>query len=240
MKRLVYLVGMITMVLFVTGLLYYKTHNPGFNPLAGPEEAILTDFRNNTSSCPTIDFEKLIKVIEEFPAQAMSEPFEKLTSEAGLSIFDSEDGNIRLYACEYPFIGTMGEYGSLVEYKCGDEFKFIKHLPSDEEPWGMPTALYTLGNNKYILCQYARESSMTATIKAIAFQLTDNGLEEFASFSAEDNSSSRVFWPGEEVEWDYTEFNDSEKVFSFAGNPITGAKCKYKWDGEHFIPLGVE
>ena len=141
----------------------------------------------------TFDFERFVEQVSSSPEKAMNETF----TELGLFVFDSDDGNVRVYGYEYPFVGTMGEYGTLIQYRWGDQIRLEKHLPSDAEPWGMPTALYTLGDGKYILCQYARCSSMSATITTTVFELGENGLVELTSLTTEDNTSARVFWPGE-------------------------------------------
>lgn len=176
-------------------------------------------------SSRTFDFDRFVEHVSATSERLMTETI----TEPGLFVFDSDDGNVRVYGYEYPFVGTIGEYGTLILYRWGNQIKLEKHLPTDAELWGMPTAVYTLGDGKYIICQYARRSSIAATITATVYELSENGLVELTSLTTEDNTSSRVFWPGEAEAWNYTDYDREGTIFSFKEDTNSGKIRKYHW-----------
>lgn len=168
-----------------------------------------------------------------------------------MTILKSDDGNVTVYGWERPHNGTMGSYGSRVEYKWKGKTLTQESLPNGAEEALMPTKLYTLGSGKYILYQYFREWSSQGYIEAAAYELTSNGLIPAALFETPDSLSCCINvefnipdWyfragKGEGYDWLY-HFDKRKKVLyhpsSSDYNNFSDRYIPYKWNGKVMVP----
>lgn len=73
-----------------------------------------------------------------------------------ITVLESDDGRIRISGWEAPHDGTMGVYGSRIEYKWKGKDLTQDGTVNGTEESMMPMKLYTLDDGKYILYQYFR------------------------------------------------------------------------------------
>ncbi len=246
MKKQLYLFFIILLVLFVTLIVLYKQGTTE----ESAQEGILASLWSNVEEDRIMDFEAFSEVVKANSEMSMTTSFDKQVSENGLYVLDSKDGKLRIYGCEYPSRGTMGVYGTLVQYRWEGEIRFHENYPTIDDCPNMPVALYTLEDGKYLLVEYSRESSYSSFYLVTAIELCESGLLEFQAFEIDgelkseiyvcDNSASRVFWPGNAQRWDNTSFDEGSGILSVVEDTIEGTICEYQWSGKTMVPLRIE
>lgn len=247
MKRQLYLFFIVLLVLFVALFVLYKQ---GRMSEESADEGNFASVWSQVDEDKVMDFKAFFEVVKANPEMSMTTSFERLVSESGLQVLDSKDGQLRIYGCEYPFQGTMGVYGTIVQYRWEGEIRFHERFPTIDDVPCMPVALYTLEDGKYLLVEYSREAGFSSFYMVTAFELCEFGLVAFPVFKIDGNldseifvndyTESRVFWPGNTREWDNTSFDEDARILSVVEDTIEGTICEYQWNGEKMVPLRKE
>lgn len=168
-----------------------------------------------------------------------------------ITVLESDDGLVRVLGWEEPHDGTMGVYGSRIEYKWnGKSLTQEGTLSGAGEPM-MPMKLYTLGDGKYILYQYFREWSSQGYIEATALELTAEGLMPVKLFEKGnglvDNINMEYNTPdwyfrtndGGGYDWLYYYDKASQTLYhpaSPSGNFLSDRYIPYIWNGKTLSP----
>ena len=195
--------------------------------------------RNTNSTTKNVDIEE--DLIEQEDTVSIDE----------MTILNSDDGKVTVYGWEKPHTGTMGSYGSRVEYKWEGKTMTQELFESDDDFAPLPKQLYTLNDGKYIMYQYFREWSSLGYIGATAYELTKDGLTEIKLFETPEGLDTEIGlefvipdWyfragDGEGYDWLYY-FNKDEKTLyhplSLEGDILTDRYVPYKWNGKTMVP----
>ena len=198
------------------------------------------------------DYELFEQAIHAFPEEAMVYGFDKLKEFVDIDIYDSKDGNVRIYSWQYPAMATMGSYGSILQYRWRGKVKFGSFINEKDEFEYSTRGFYTLEDGKYIRYAYLREWSTQAYAVAEAYKLTKNGLEEIPLFETEEGLSAIIDteynipdWyfragRGEGYNWLFYYDNDKKNLY-FPSTPeynyLSDRYVPYNWNGETMCPL---
>ena len=166
-------------------------------------------------------------------------------------VLESDDNNIRISGWEEPHSGTMGVYGSRVEYEWRGKTLVQQGTIGSTDESMMPMKLYTLGDGKYILYQYFREWSSQAYIEATALELTAEGLVPVKLFETEEGLADNINveynipdWyfrtgNGDGYEWLY-HFDKTRKSLYHPASPeynhLSDRYVPYVWNGKTLSP----
>ena len=198
------------------------------------------------------DYDLFGDAVRAFPEESMEYGFDRIRELADIDIFDSDDGNVRVYSWDYPQLGTMGSYGNLVQYRWRRKVKFDSFVHDRDEFEHATLGLYTLEEGKYIRYEYLREWSSQAYALARAFGLTKHGLRELPLFESGDGPTEMIDleynipdWyfragRGEGYKWLFF-YDDAEKTLYTPSipedNTLSDRYVPYRWNGETMHPL---
>lgn len=169
-----------------------------------------------------------------------------------VTVLDSDDGNVRVLGWEAPHDGTMGVYGSRIEYKWKGKDLTQDGTVNGAEESMMPMKLYTLDDGKYILYQYFREWSSQGYIEATALELTPKGLALVKLFETEDGLADNINveynipdWyfragSGDGYDWLY-HYDKATKTLYHPSSPeynhLSDRYIPYVWSGKTLKPM---
>lgn len=208
-------------------------------------------FKDEDSDYDEFDYDLFEEAVRAFPEEAMNYDFDRIKEWTSVEIFDTDDGNVRVYSWTYPPEGTMGTYGNILQYKWRGKVKFGT-FTHDRDEFELDTrGLYTLDNGKYIRFEYLREWSTQAYASAKAYRLTRRGLQAIPLFETEDGLSEMIDleycipdWyfragRGEGYGWLFF-FDDSKKTLYYPSseeyNFLSDRYVPYVWDGKTMHP----
>lgn len=214
-------------------------------------ESKIVDYFFMDNDFDEFDYFIFEEAINSFPEESMSYGFDRIKELTSIEIFDTDDGNVRVYSWVYPPQGTMGSYGNIIQYKWHGKVKFGSFIHDRDEFEHSTNGLYTLEDGKYIRYEYFREWSSQAYALAKAYKLTKAGLQAIPIFETEEGLSEMIDleynipdWyfragKGEGYKWLFF-FDDSEKTLYYPSSPeynvLTDRYVPYEWDGEIMHP----
>lgn len=214
-------------------------------------ESKIIDYFFKDNDFDEFDYYLFEDAVNAFPEEAMKYDFKKIKELTGIEIFDTDDGNIRVYSWTYPPHGTMGSYGNILQYKWRGKVKFGTFIHEQDELEHSTNGLYTLEEGKYIRYEYFREWSSQAYALAKAYQLTEDGLQAVPLFETEDGLSEKIDleynipdWyfragKGEGYNWLFF-FDYSKKTLYYPSSPeynvLSDRYVPYVWDGKTMHP----
>ena len=190
--------------------------------------------------------------IHAYPEEAMDYGFERLKELTSIEVFDSDDGNVRIYSWTNPSMATMGDYGCILQYRWKGKVKFGTFIHNRDEYELATRGFYTLEDGLYIRYAYLREWSTQAYAIAETYKLSKDGLEEVFLFETEDGLSEEIDMEynipdwyfragrGEGFKWIF-HYDESNQILYFPSTPeyniISDRYIPYKWNGKTMLPL---
>lgn len=214
-------------------------------------ESKIVDYYFKDNDFDEFDYYIFDEAVNAFPEEAMSYDFNQIKELTSIEIFDTDDGNVRVYSWVYPPHGTMGSYGSILQYKWHGKVKFGTFIHDLDEFEHSTNGLYTLEDGKYIRYEYFREWSSQAYALAKAYQLTEDGLQAIPLFETKDGLSEMIDleynipdWyfragKGEGYKWLFF-YDNSKKTLYYPSSPeynvLSDRYVPYVWDGETMHP----